>query len=177
MTHSIIIAGFGGQGILFTGELIAYAAMNEGKNVTWFPSYGPEMRGGTCNCHVTVSDTPIGTPKVEQADTAIIFNLQALDKFESKVKPGGTIILDSSNVKRKVERTDINVIYMNAADEAEKIGERLLAGMVMLGRFQQHTKIVELDSLIGGMNERVSANRAHLKAINEKMIRRGTMIN
>ena len=174
MTHSIVIAGFGGQGVLFAGRLIAYTAMSEGKNVTWFPSYGPEVRGGTCNCHVIISDKQIGNPIVSHADSALILNLQSLDKFEDKVKPGGNILIDGSIVKKELTRKDINGVIIPASDIAEEIGNRSLSGMVVLGEFARLTGAVGLENLIAAMKSHISASKAELAEINEKMLRANT---
>ena len=114
-SSQIILAGFGGQGILFAGKVLAYTSLETERNVTWLPSYGPEMRGGTCNCSVVISDeTPVGSPVIADPDVLIALNRPSLDKFESKVKPGGYIIMDSSLIDRDVERTDVNVVKIPA---------------------------------------------------------------
>ena len=118
-TARVICAGFGGQGVMSMGQLLTYAGMLEGKEVSWLPSYGPEMRGGTANCAVTVSDKPVGSPVISgDATCAIVMNLPSLDKFESEVKPGGKILVNSSLIERKVERTDVDVYYIPANDIA-----------------------------------------------------------
>src|SRR5574344_1516367 len=114
MLKNIILAGFGGQGVLFAGKVLAYAGLCDNKNVSWLPSYGPEMRGGTANCSVVVSDKAIASPLVDQADVVIAMNRPSLDKFESHVKPGGTLVINSSIIDRKAERSDINVVYCDA---------------------------------------------------------------
>ena len=116
---NILLAGFGGQGILFTGKVIAYSGLMEGKEVSWLPSYGPEMRGGTANCSVCLSDAAIGSPLVTNPDVLVAMNLPSLDKFENDVVPGGIIIVDSSIIKKKVERTDVKTIYIPASNIAE----------------------------------------------------------
>ena len=107
MTHSYLIAGFGGQGLLFAGKFLAIKGMNEGKEISWLPSYGPEMRGGTASCSVIVSDEPVGSPIVDHPDVLMVMNLPSLDRYEKSVAPGGMIVLDSSLIERKVERTDV----------------------------------------------------------------------
>jgi len=134
MQTEIIIAGFGGQGVLFGGQLLTYAAMDEGKEVTWIPSYGPEMRGGTANCTVVISDDEIGSPMVSNPQAAIVMNLPSLDKYEPLIKPGGVLVINESMVDRKPLRKDINVVMVKANDIAEKLGDRRLSNMVMLGR-------------------------------------------
>ena len=124
MQTEIIIAGFGGQGVLFGGQLLTYAAMDEGKEVTWIPSYGPEMRGGTANCTVVISDEEIGSPMVSNPQAAIVMNLPSLDKYEPLIKPGGVLVINESMVDRKPVRKDIKVVMLKANDIAEKLGDR-----------------------------------------------------
>ena len=133
MQTEIIIAGFGGQGVLFGGQLLTYAAMDEGKEVTWIPSYGPEMRGGTANCTVVISDEEIGSPMVSNPQAAIVMNLPSLDKYEPLIKPGGVLVINESMVDRKPVRKDIKVVMLKANDIAEKLGDRRMSNMVMLG--------------------------------------------
>jgi len=134
MQTEIIIAGFGGQGVLFGGQLLTYAAMDEGKEVTWIPSYGPEMRGGTANCTVVISDEEIGSPMVSNPQAAIVMNLPSLDKYEPLIKPGGVLVINESMVDRKPLRKDINVVMVKANDIAEKLGDRRLSNMGDAGR-------------------------------------------
>ena len=122
MTKRYLFAGFGGQGMLLIGKFVAMACMLEGKHVSWLPSYGPEMRGGTANCSVIVSDDPIGTPMVDKADAVVAMNLPSLLKFENSVKPGGVLVVNSSIIDRKVERDDIKVVYCDANKIAEEVG-------------------------------------------------------
>ena len=133
MQTEIVISGFGGQGALFAGQLLAFAAMDAGKDVTWMPSYGPEMRGGTANCQVIVADEEIGSPLTRTPRAAIILNLPSLDKFEPLVQPGGVIVVNSSLVNREVTRTDIKAFMIPAQEIAEELGNRRLLNMVMLG--------------------------------------------
>ncbi|MBP7913644.1 MAG: 2-oxoacid:acceptor oxidoreductase family protein, partial [Proteocatella sp.] len=134
MENKVICAGFGGQGVMSMGQLLAYAGMIEDKYVSWLPSYGPEMRGGTANCGVTVSDEEIGSPIItNDADIAIVMNLPSLIKFEKDVKPGGKIFINSSLIEKKVERTDIEVYYIDANKIAADIGNIKAANLVMLG--------------------------------------------
>ena len=114
MTNRFLIAGFGGQGLLFAGKFIAYKGMIEEKQVTWLPSYGPEMRGGTASCSVVISDEPVSSPIVDTPDILMVMNLPSLDKYEDSVAPGGTIFVDSTLIERKVKRTDVNVVYIPA---------------------------------------------------------------
>ena len=131
---NVLLAGFGGQGILFAGKVMAYSALVEGKELSWLPSYGPEMRGGTCNCSVVISDKSIGSPQVTNPDILIAMNLPSLDKFVNDVVPGGTIIIDSSLIDKKVERKDVNVIYLPASKLAEDAGVKGAANMIIVGR-------------------------------------------
>lgn len=135
MIEQVIMAGFGGQGVMSMGQLLAYSGMLEGKNVSWLPSYGPEMRGGTANCNVIVSDDEIGSPIVTEATAVIAMNLPSLDKFEHSVMPGGTLIINSSLIERKCSRTDIDVFYIPANEIADELGNNRVANMVMLGAY------------------------------------------
>ena len=149
MENKVICAGFGGQGVMSMGQLLAYAGMIEDKHVSWLPSYGPEMRGGTANCGVTVSDEEIGSPIItNDADIAIVMNLPSLIKFEKDVKPGGKIFVNSSLIEKKVERTDIEVYYIDANKIAADIGNIKAANLVMLGAVLKSTPIVDIESLL-----------------------------
>ena len=147
MEEKIIIAGFGGQGVLSLGQFIAYAAMYENMEVSWLPSYGPEMRGGTSNCSVVVSDKPIGSPIIATPDTLIAMNKPSLDKFINKVKPGGLVIVNSSLIKDKVERDDVRVLYINANDIALEAGSNKTANIVVLGAFIKMTGILKAEDV------------------------------
>lgn len=140
--HEIVIAGFGGQGILSAGKLLAYAGMLEGKNVSWLPSYGPEMRGGTAYCHIVVSDEPVGSPILNRATTLIVMNVPSLEKFESMVVPGGAIIADSSLLDRDAKRTDIDFIKLPASMMAVEMGNQTYANIILLGALIAKTGIV-----------------------------------
>ena len=149
MENKVICAGFGGQGVMSMGQLLAYAGMIEDKHVSWLPSYGPEMRGGTANCGVTVSDEEIGSPIItNDADIAIVMNLPSLIKFEKDVKPGGKIFINSSLIEKKVERTDIEVYYIDANKLAADIGNIKAANLVMLGAVLKSTPIVDIESIL-----------------------------
>ena len=144
--QEIIISGFGGQGILSAGRLLAYAGMLEGKNVSWLPSYGPEMRGGTANCHVIISDDPVGSPILNSATALMVMNGPSLDKFENIVEPGGIIITDSSLVTRSPKRTDVKVYEIPATQMASDMGNLTYANIIMLGKFLEVTGIVSTDT-------------------------------
>ena len=142
MTKQYIFAGFGGQGMLLIGKFLAMASMLEGKHVSWLPSYGPEMRGGTANCSVTVSDEPVASPMVEKADAIIAMNRPSLDKFESHVKPGGVLVINSSIIDRKAERDDIQVVYCDANKIAEDVGNPKGANVAILGALMGKSPVV-----------------------------------
>jgi 2-oxoglutarate ferredoxin oxidoreductase subunit gamma len=171
--ETIMLAGFGGQGILFTGKVIAYAGLVEGREVSWMPSYGPEMRGGTCNCSVTVADDPIGSPLIINPSVLIAMNTPSFDKFISKVQPGGIVVLDSTLINEKVERTDIKAFYVPATGLADEKGLKGLANMIILGKLLKETKFVEYDSVIAGLKKSIPARKAHLLEPNTKAINIG----
>ncbi len=135
MEERIIIAGFGGQGVMAMGQLLTYAGMIEGKHVSWLPSYGPEMRGGTANCSVIVSSEPVGSPVVVNSTTAIVMNKPSLDKFEPSVNKGGRLFINSSLIEQKSKRDDIEVYYISANEIADELGNMRVANMVMLGAY------------------------------------------
>ena len=148
MTKEFIFAGFGGQGMLLIGKFLAMACMLDGKHVSWLPSYGPEMRGGTANCSVTISDEDVASPMVDMADVIVAMNLPSLDKFENKVRPGGLLIVNSSIIDRKVERTDIDVVYCNAMHIAEDVKNPKGANVAILGALMGKAPIVSLDKMM-----------------------------
>lgn len=173
MTHEILLAGFGGQGILFSGKFLAYDGLLEDREVSWLPSYGPEMRGGTANCSVILSDDPIGSPIVSKPDVLIAMNLPSLDKYEKDVVPGGMIFVDSTLIERKVERTDVKVFYIPSTKLAQEIGAPTLANMIMMGKFIKEAGAVSYDNLDGALKKVVSAKRADMFEINLKAIDTG----
>ena len=165
MTTQILIAGFGGQGILFAGKFLSHEALIENKEVAWLPSYGPEMRGGTANCSVTISDSPIGSPIIANPDILIAMNLPSLDKYEDAVKPGGYIFVDSSLIERKVARTDVNAIYIPAtkicsADDNLRGG----ADIILIGSLIKHTNVVTFEDAEAAFRKVVKANKPQLLA-------------
>ena len=170
MTLNILLAGFGGQGILFAGKVMAYAGMMEGKEISWLPSYGPEMRGGTANCSVCISDEKIGSPLVTNPDILIAMNLPSLEKFENDVVPGGTIIVDRSIIHKKVERDDVKTIYLDASSMAEENGLKGAANMVILGRMFAETSFCSYENLEKGLRKSVPARKADLVDSNLKAI-------
>lgn len=172
-TQEIVMAGFGGQGIMFAGKLVSYAGMLAGKQISWLPSYGPEMRGGTANCHVIISDEQIGSPIVTNPTTLIAMNRPSLDKFENKVVSSGLILMDSSLISRSVERKDVKAIEIPATQQAIDLGEGKLANMVLVGRLIKETGIVSLDVLKDALKKIVPASKKELLDMNIKMIELG----
>ena len=172
-TMQILIAGFGGQGVLFAGKLLAYKGLMEDRQVSWLPSYGPEMRGGTANCSVILSDTPVGSPIVNTPDVLIAMNLPSLDKYESTVAPGGKIFVDSSLIERKVERTDVDVYYVPATKMASDSGLTTLANMIILGKMVKETGAIDFNTIDDGLTKVVSAKRANLLDANRKALEMG----
>ncbi|MBI4823447.1 MAG: 2-oxoacid:acceptor oxidoreductase family protein [Nitrospirae bacterium] len=174
---SILIAGSGGQGILFFGKLIAQSAMNEGKNVTWFPSYGAEMRGGTANCTVQVSDEVIGSPIVRNPDILIVLNKASMERFGSRVKKNGLLIMDSSLIKETPLRQDIGIVKVPASDIAVSLGNAMSANMVLLGALIKETGIVNEDSAINALEELTSSRRTKTISLNKSAIKKGLQYN
>ena len=173
MTKQVLIAGFGGQGVLFAGKFLAYKGLMEDKQVSWLPSYGPEMRGGTANCSIIVSDEPVGSPIVSNPDVLIAMNLPSLDKYENEAVSGSVIIIDSTLIERKVTRTDINAYYVPATKMAHDMGAPTLANMILLGKAIKESGVVSMDGLTEAMQKVVPPKKANLIEINEKAIRLG----
>ena len=173
-TTKYLFAGFGGQGILFSGKVLAYKGLTENKNVSWLPSYGPEMRGGTANCSVIISDTPVGSPIVSNPDVLIAMNLPSLDLYESKVQKGGIIFVDSSLVERKVVRDDVKVFYIPATKIASDNNIPKLANMIIVGKVLKETNGFENEE---GVNEAlkkvISAKHSDMLEVNLKAMRLG----
>lgn len=173
MEERIIIAGFGGQGVMSMGQLLTYSGMIENKNVSWLPSYGPEMRGGTANCNVIVSDGLIGSPIVTEATTAIVMNKPSLDKFEKDVVNGGNLLINSSLIDKKASRTDVNVYYIPANDIANELGNSKIANMVMLGAYLELTKVVKTESVVEAFKKVFGESKSHLIPINQEALVKG----
>ena len=173
MTTNILISGFGGQGVLFTGKFLAYEGLLENKEVTWLPSYGPEMRGGTANCAVIISDTPIGSPLVNKPDVLIAMNLPSLDKFEQDIVPGGMVFYDSSLISRSVTRTDIKAFPIPATQMASDAGMSTLANMIVLGKLLKETAMFPVDTIDKTIAKVVSARKQNLVELNKKAIGMG----
>ncbi|MBO4359569.1 MAG: 2-oxoacid:acceptor oxidoreductase family protein [Eubacteriaceae bacterium] len=172
MTENILIAGFGGQGILFTGKVLAYKGLLEGRNLSWLPSYGPEMRGGTCNCGVILSDEPVGSPIVNHPDVLVAMNLPSLDKYEADVAPGGKIFVDSALIERRVERTDVDVYYVPVTRMAMDNGTPGLANMIMLGKVFKECGM-RTDDIEETLKKVIPAKHADLFDANMSCIRLG----
>ena len=171
--HEILIAGFGGQGILFAGKFLAYEALLEDKQVSWLPSYGPEMRGGTANCSITISDEPIGSPIVSKPTVLVAMNGPSLDKYESEVKPGGYIFVDSSLISRKVTRTDVHVFYSPATQLASDNEMGGLANMIILGKVIKEAEVIPFENVPRAMGKVVSAKKQALLDKNIKAVEIG----
>lgn len=173
MTEEIIIAGFGGQGVLSMGKILAYSGIMQNQEVSWMPSYGPEMRGGTANVTVVLSDDRISSPIVNSYDTAIILNQQSMDKFEASVKPGGLLIYDPNGITRHPERTDINIYSIDAAEEAGKLGLIKIFNMIVLGGFLKIKPLVKPEFIHKGLEKSLPARHHKLIPENEKAIEIG----
>ncbi len=176
MSEKIIIAGFGGQGVMAMGQLLTYAGMIEDKQVAWYPSYGPEMRGGTANCNVTISDESVASPVVVEATTVLVLNGPSLDKFEENVLPNGKLFINSSLIPKKATREDIDVYYVPANEIANELGNNRVANMVMLGAFIEAAKPVEMESIYEAFLNVFGSNKAHLLPINKEALARGAMV-
>ena len=173
MKEELIIAGFGGQGVLSMGKILAYAALMDNLEVTWMPSYGPEQRGGTANVTVILSDSEISSPMLDNYDTAVILNQQSLDKFESKVKPGGTLIYDSYGIHKAPTRTDINIYRIDAMEATFEMENAKAYNMVVLGALLKIKNLVPIESVIKGLKKTLPERHHHLIPMNEDAINRG----
>lgn len=173
MTEEIIIAGFGGQGVLSMGKILAYSGVMQNLEVSWMPSYGPEMRGGTANVIVILGDERISSPVLNAFDTAIILNQQSLDKFEEKIKPGGVLIYDPNGIIRAPIRKDINIYKVNANEEASKQGLAKIFNMIVLGAFLKIKPIVKMEYVKKGLEKSLPERHHHLIPMNENGIKIG----
>ena len=173
MTTEILLAGFGGQGILFAGKQLAKTAMHEDKNVSWLPSYGPEMRGGTANCNVILSDEPVGSPIITTPDVLIAMNLPSLQKYVDSVVKGGQIYVDSSLIDAKVERVDVEVFYVPATQMAKDEGIATLANMIIVGNLLENHPELSFDGVSEVVEKLVPAKKAALKELNMKALELG----
>jgi 2-oxoglutarate ferredoxin oxidoreductase subunit gamma len=176
MTEELIIAGFGGQGVLSMGKILAYSGIMEDKEVTWFPSYGPEMRGGTANVTVILSDTRISSPILKVFDTAIILNQQSMDKFEEAVKPGGTLVYDPNGIVHPPKRTDINIYKVEATKTAIEMGNPKVFNMIVFGSFLKAKPILLLDNVEKGLQKSLPERYHKLIPLNLEAIKKGQEI-
>ncbi len=176
MTQEIIISGFGGQGVLSMGKILAYSALMEDKEVTWMPAYGPEQRGGTANVTVIVSDERISSPVISTFDTAIILNQPSLEKFEKSIKPGGTLIYDGYGISIPPSRTDINIYEINAMDAAAELGNPKGFNMIVLGGLLQVHPVVSIDNVLKALRKTLPERHHHLIPANEEALRKGMEI-
>ncbi len=172
-TTQILIAGFGGQGVLFAGKFLAYKGLLEEKQVSWLPSYGPEMRGGTANCSIIISDSAVGSPIVNAPDCLIVMNLPSYDKYEQTVVSGGTMIVDSTLIAKQSARTDIKACYIPATQMAVDAGVPTLANMILVGKFLKECSALSYDDVESALKKVVSAKRMELLELNLKAIRMG----
>ena len=172
-TTQVLIAGFGGQGILFAGKFLAYKGLMEDLQVSWLPSYGPEMRGGTANCNVIISETPVGSPIVTNADVLIAMNLPSLLKYVDSVVPGGQIYVDSTLIDAKVERTDVEVFYIPATQMAKENGIGTLANMIMVGHMLEHNPELSFDGVEAVVSKVVPPTKAALVELNMNALNLG----
>ena len=173
MHEEIIFAGFGGQGVLFAGQLLAYTALEEGRHVTWIPSYGPEMRGGTANCTVIISDEEVGSPLVRNPKAVVAMNRPSLDKYDPLVKPGGLLIINSSIIDKDSERKEIQVVRVPDNEIAEKIGARRMTNMVILGALLANLPILPLEALEKALAEHLPERHHKLLPLNYQALREG----
>ena len=177
MNKEILIAGFGGQGILFSGKFLAYEGLIDGKEVSWLPSYGPEMRGGTANCSIIISDSAVGSPIVSNPDILIAMNLPSLDKYEKETKAGGQIFVDSSLIERKVERQDVETYYIPATKMASDEGLTGLANMIMIGHMIKKSGIIPEENIEKAMQKVVPATKQNMFDLNMKAVKLGMEYN
>jgi 2-oxoglutarate ferredoxin oxidoreductase subunit gamma len=173
MQTEILIAGFGGQGVLFAGQLLSYAAMDSGKMVTWIPSYGPEMRGGTANCTMIISDEEIGSPLVRHPAAVVAMNLPSLDKYEQEIRAGGVLVVNSSMVNRSVTRSDIRAVMIPGNEIAESLGDKRMTNMVLLGGLLANLPVLEVASIEKALQEHLPARHHKLLPMNFKALRQG----
>ncbi len=174
--HGTIISGFGGQGVMLIGQILSQAAMVEGKNVTWLPSYGPEMRGGTANCMVVMDEEDVGSPIIDRPTEVIAMNIPSLIKFEGELAEGGVMIINTSVIDRDAKRKDIKVIKIDANKIADEIGNLKVANMVVLGSYMEASKTITLDSVQKALEKKLTGAKAKLVPINIEAIKRGMQV-
>jgi 2-oxoglutarate ferredoxin oxidoreductase subunit gamma len=176
MQTEIIISGFGGQGVLFAGQLLAYSALDQDLHVTWIPSYGPEMRGGTAHCTVIISDDEIGSPLVRDPRAAIVMNLPSLDRYESLVKPGGVLVVNASLVDRQPTRQDVTTVMIHATEEAEAIGDRRMGNLVLLGALLELLPVLPPEAVGDSLGRHIPAHHRDLLKSNLEAMARGAAL-
>jgi len=176
MTTRMIFAGFGGQGVMLMGQIMSLAGMIQGKNVTWMPSYGPEMRGGTANCTVVISDEPVASPVTNKAEVIVVMNIPSLVKFEPDVETNGFLFLNRSVIDREPQRKDITAIKVPCNEIADELGNLKVANMVMLGAVIGATNVVDTESIFKALEKKLSGGKAALIEINKQAILRGIEI-
>lgn len=176
MMHEVILAGFGGQGVMLMGQLLAYAGMLEGQHVSWMPSYGPEMRGGTANCTVVISDAPVGSPLVTQPSVVVAMNLPSVDKFIQAIRPQGLLIYNSSLVSQSPQRDDIQIVPVAANDIAKDLGNDRVANMVVLGALLGLRSAVSLESVTTSLRKVLPPHRHNLLPLNEQALQQGMQL-
>jgi 2-oxoglutarate ferredoxin oxidoreductase subunit gamma len=176
MTEEIIFAGFGGQGVLSMGQVLAYSAVMEGQEVSWMPSYGPEMRGGTANCIVIISDEMISSPILNQFDTVVALNQPSVDKFEGCVKPGGTMIYDTNGITRHPSRSDINIYKIDAANESARMNNTKVMNMIILGGFLKLKPLIKMENITKGLKKVLPERYHNLVPLNLEAIEKGAGI-
>ena len=172
-TLQLIVAGFGGQGILFTGKLLTYAAMLEGREVTCFPSYGAEIRGGTANCTVIISDEMIGSPVVNKPEVLLIMNEASMERFVPKLKSGGLLIMNSSLIKNLPERQDLEVLQINATGMAEELGSSQIANMIIIGALIAKTGLISVDTVFNALEDIIPERKKGIIPVNQTAIKKG----
>ena len=173
MQNEIVIAGFGGQGVLFAGQVLAYAAMDTGKEVTWIPSYGPEMRGGTANCTVIIADEEIGSPLVRNPQAVIAMNLPSLDKYEPLIVEDGTLIVNKSLVNRSIARKDLQSVLIPANEMAESLGDKRLTNVVMVGALLAQQPVLPIDAIENALRDHLPERHKKLLPLNYQALRAG----
>ncbi len=173
METAIVIAGFGGQGVLFAGKLLAHAGMDQGFHVTWIPSYGPEMRGGTANCTVIIGDVPIGAPIVARPDVALALNQPSFDKYEPLLRPGGLLVVNSAIVSGRSAREDLRAVYVEANLLAEQLGAIKMLNMIMVGAMLAAHPVLSLAAVEQALADHLPEGKAELLALNIQVLRRG----
>ena len=176
MTEELIIAGFGGQGVLSMGKILCYSGVMQDKEVSWMPSYGPEMRGGTANVIVILSDEKISSPIITRFDSAIILNQQSMDKFEPSIKPGGLLLYDGNGITRHPERNDILIYRADATSEASKMESNKISNMIMLGAYLKLKPLVSHSSVMKGLKKSLPERYHHMLDMNEEALTRGADI-